>query len=379
MKPYKHQERFLKENPDKALLAWEGNTGKTLAGSEWLKLSNRDENPLIVVPKRIKNKWKEATKGLNARILTKEEFKKTDVGHPSAFVFDEAHFAASPLFTRGRSQLTTRTYELIKANPNMPVLLLTATPISSTPWNLHTLLCFRGVYIDWKKWRAEFFDLVRLPYLPRPAYMPKPDWRIKIRPYLIKYASIVLMSDVMELPPITEEKVNLRQYDFDQTQWESSAAFVARHRHEQTHKAQTILELSEEYRKVIVVAHFREQIFELEKQLSRSRQIYVLHGGIDDQEAIIKQANEDDECFFIVQASIGVGFDAPSFNVMIFASMSYSYTNFRQMKWRVTRGNKIQPKQYYYLLAGKCDRAILKQVEKGKTFDPKYFNYYEAA
>lgn len=377
MRLFLHQQRFLNENPDKAILGWEMGTGKTLAAVEWLR--SRQDNAIVVTEKRIKQKWKDALGDIKACVLTKEEFKKADiVGRPTAFVFDEAHNASAPLFTKGRSQIAERTYNLIKANPKMPVLLLTATIIRSNPANLHTLLCYIGVYIDWKVWRNEFYDLMRLPYLPRPAYMPKKDWRTLIRPYLRKYAHIALMSDCVDLPPITEEIVTLPSEFFNQKEWSGSSAFVAQHRFEQLGKGKKILEIAEGYRKVVVVAHYREQIFELEKELSKHRQTYVLHGGIDDQEAVIKQAQDDEECFFIIQASIGSGFDLDTFAVMIFASMSYSYVSFVQMKGRIMRIHALKPVKYIYLQAGKCDRGIYKQIQLGKDFDPKYFDYHAA-
>ncbi len=372
MKLYKHQEDFIKENPNKALLAWEINTGKTLAGVEWLR--KRPGNAIVVCPKRVKNKWRTALDDVHARVLTKEEFKKTNVGRPVAIVFDEAHFAGSGLFKKGRSQISTAMYNLVRENPDMGVLLLTATPICSNPANLHTLLTYIGHFIPWKEWREEFYDLQRLPYLPRPAYMPKPDWRILIRKYLTKYAHIALMSDCIDLPMMSEEVIPAKSSPLKKNpEWEPMAAFVAEHRHEQEQKISVIRELGGEYRKVMIVAHFREQIEQLSKELSKDRKVYVLHGGIDDQEKVIEEAEQDDECYFICQAAIGVGFDAPSFNVMIFASMSYSYVNFVQMKGRITRGDKIKPKKFYYIHGGRCDKQIYKQILLGKQFDPASF------
>ena len=151
MELYKHQKDFLEKNPDKALCAMEGNTGKTLIGVEWLRL--RQGNAIVIVPKRLKRKWKTALGDIQSSIYSKEEWKKTDIKNPSGLLIDECHHHNSPAFTKQRSQLTTKTYNFIKDNPEMPVLLLTATPISSNPANLHTLLSFIGVHIPWKEWR----------------------------------------------------------------------------------------------------------------------------------------------------------------------------------------------------------------------------------
>ncbi len=373
MQLYPHQQAFIDKNLTKALICFEAGCGKTLTAVEWLK--PYQQNALIVVPKRIVQKWKNDLGNVKATVVTKEQFKKLDFKNPSALVLDEAHFASAPLFTKGRSQIATKVYNFIKDNPDMPVLLLTATPISSNPANLHTLLCYIGVYIPWEKWRDHFYVKEKRPYLPYPAWLPRSDWRKRIQPVLLKHAHIALMSDCVDyLPPITEEVVAVKSTPFTANkEWEPMKAFVKEHRAEQISKGDVIRETGREYRKVVIVAHFREQIDQLYKDLSKDKKTYVLHGGIKDQEQVIKDAQEDDECYFILQYSIGAGFDLDTFSVMIFASQGYSYTSLVQMKARIRRIHALKPVKYIYLRAGRCDKAIAKQLELGKDFDVTEF------
>ena len=375
MRLYKHQKEFLDKNPDRALICFDTGVGKTLTAVEWLR--SRQNNALVVVPKRIKKKWQKELGDVKATVVTKEEFKKLDFKNPSALVLDEAHFASAPLFTKQRSQIATRVYNFIKTNPDMPVLLLTATPISSTPANLHSLLCYIGEYYDWKSWREEFYELKKLPYLPYPAWLPKSNWRKNIQKYLVKHAHIALMKDCVDyLPPVTEEVIKLPPKKFiAQSEWEPMKAFVEEHRFEQLDKPKVIREIGEGYSKVVVVAHFREQIEQLYKELSKDKQTYVLHGGIKDQEEVIKQAQEDSECYLIVQASIGAGFDLDTFAVMIFASQGYSYVSNIQMRGRIRRIHALKPIKYISIQAGRCDKSVAKQLELGKDFDPNHFTY----
>ena len=118
------------------------------------------------------------------------------------------------------------------------------------------------------------------------------------------------------------------------------------------------------------MAYYREQIAELEKALSKDRETFAIHGGIKDQEAVIKKAAESDECYFIVQAGIGAGFDADTFSCVVFASMSYAVRDYVQMKFRVRRIHNLHPVKYYYLIGGHCDRAVLHNIELGKDFIP---------
>ncbi len=372
LKPLKHQEKFQKNYTGSRLLVHEGGTGKTVCACLWLK-DGRDGDALVVCPKRVVKKWEQELSkwGTKATVVSKETFKKMSIQRWTALVIDEADEFASPLFTPQRSQLSTAMYNFVKKCPETPRLLLTATPIRSSPWNLHTLLCLMGKYIDFKKWREYFFVYEKRPYVPRMAWFPKKNWRTDVRVVLEKYADIVLLSDcVGELPPITEEVISVKNPVFVNEEWEGSKAFFEEHKHEQKLKSKEVINIGKEYRKILVVAHYREQCEQLQKELSKDRETFMIMGGIKDQEAIIKQAQDSDECYFIVQASLGAGFDLNTFSCGIFASMSYSVRDLVQMKYRLRRIHDLHPVKFIYLLGGRCDRAVKKQIDLGKSFIP---------
>lgn len=335
-------------------------TGKTLPASIW---GSKREPCIVVCPKQLKKSWqKEAP---YAVVMTKEEFKKSPPLTASSLIIDEAHTFASPLFTRGRSQLSTAMYEFVKANPDMDVLLLTATPIRNDPSSLHTLLCFIGVFIPWKVWRSEFYELRYMPYLPRPAYFPVSDWRQKIKKYLEKYADIVSLQDVVDyLPPVTIEVVDVKSA-------KSKVPFekwTDEHLHEQSEKAKFIKGLG--YRKIIIVVHYTAQIDELEKALKNERPVFVLDGRSKDPAKVIKEAQESEECYFIVQAKMGVGFDGWMFGAMVFASMDHSVVNHTQMFGRLRHLKHLKPLMYYYLIGGRWDKRIYESIKAGEDFNP---------
>jgi superfamily II DNA or RNA helicase len=149
-----------------------------------------------------------------------------------------------------------------------------------------------------------------------------------------------------------------------------TALFVAEHQHEQKNKVKTILEIGKEYRKVLVVAHYVAQVEELAKELSKDRETFMVHGSVKDQEEILKKANEVDECYLVIQASLGAGFDADSFSCVVFASMSYRVRDFVQMKYRVRRIHNLHPVEYNYLIGGRCDKAVKKVIDMGRDFVP---------
>ena len=368
-KLYPHQQRFMERNPDKAILAWDTGTGKSHVAQYWLKLRD-EENALVVCPKQVLGDWKRRTK---ATVLTKEQFVKLCrmARAPSALVIDECDEFGSALFAKGRSMRTKAMYEFIRANPHMPVLGLTATPVRSHPANLHTLLCFVGMYYPWGKWRDHFYSLEMRPYLPRPAYLPRSDWRIRIRPFIEKHCDIALLKDiVVNVPEELHEVVNVKTPEIESYDPDPMRRFVEEHRAEQRLKAKDVQRIAKGYSKAFVVVHYREQIEQLAEELAKERQVYVLDGSVKDQDAVIHAANEDRECYFIVQASIGAGFDADSFSCMIFASMSYKVRDLVQMRARIKRIHNLHPVHYYYLIGGKRDKAIYDTLEKGQDFVP---------
>jgi hypothetical protein len=69
-----HQKKFIDENPDYALLAWEMRVGKQLPACLWSNHPKRNKNPIIVCLKQNKSDWKKDAP--HATVYTKEEIKK---------------------------------------------------------------------------------------------------------------------------------------------------------------------------------------------------------------------------------------------------------------------------------------------------------------
>lgn len=368
-----HQQPYAKNAPDRVFLVWETGTGKTYSAIAWLK-DTRDSDALILCPNRVVKKWKQALKDFDtkATVLSPNEFKKTPHRVYSAIVIDEADEYASPLFlAKLRSQRTEHLYYLLKENPNTPRMLLTATPIRSSPANLHTLLSFFGVYTPWAKWQQEFYTLTSRPYLAGKAWLPQSDWREKLKPYLQEHCHILNLRDIVTEPSVTETIHTVKTPLFHHTSWEPAKRFFDEHQHEQTNKIKTILEISRGHRKVFIVAQYKEQLRNLHKELSKHRETILVDGDTKEQEERLLYANNDtDECFLIVQASLGAGFDADTFRTVIFASQSYSVRDFIQMKGRLRRIHNLHDVDIHYIHGGRCDKAVYSNIQQGKTFVP---------
>ncbi len=377
--PYAHQKKFIERNKNRDLLVWEGGLGKTFAGSLWLN-KRKHLKALVVCPKAIIGKWQRDLKedGAIADVCSRDEIKKIDLHQYEALILDECHDHASEIFGKGRSQRTTVLYNYVRNNPNAHILLLTATPVRSTPWNIHTLAVYLGVYWDPKKFREEFFHLTDI--YGRLHYEKNKDWRIKIRPYIESIADIKLMADVIDVPLQHEQIVEVKWSKEQEKKLggqylEPSAEWHARHRAENgKEKFRELQKITDKYRKVLVVCYYTEQIKQYAEWIGEDRQVFVLNGQTKNQDEVIQQAQESDDCVFLVQASMGSGFDADKFSVVVFASMSFRYIDYAQMKFRVKRIHNLHENTFIYLIGGKCDNAVYDTILAGKDFDPvEYF------
>lgn len=371
MELFLHQKAFLKKNPDRGLLLHETGLGKTVTAIEWLKL-RQDRKALVLCPKAVVKKWKaELVKwGGKADVITRDEIKKKDISSYRAIVADELQDYVSPLFTKQRSQRATALYMHLKNHPDTHLLGCSATIIRSTPWNLHSLYCFLGKFWPVKKFQDEFFRLTDL--YGRYHYEPVKDWRIKIRPYLEAVADIVLMENCVDVPTQTHTAIKIPNKKYVPDKYlEPSAQWHAMHRHEQSEeKWKKLKELIDGYQKIAIVVYYIEQIEDYVKRLGNDREVYVIHGGIKDQEEVIKKAQASKDCVFICQSSLGVGFDLDTFSVMVFASQGYSYVSYVQMCGRIKRVHNLHKNQFYYLLGGPADTAVYKAMEEHSDFDP---------
>lgn len=373
MKLYAHQQRFIDRNPDRALLVWETGTGKTVAACEWLKRRSRLP-ALVVCPKAIVEKWKKDLKtwGAKADVVSRDQFKKQNLTKYGAIVIDEAQDFASPLFDTGRSQRSVTMYNFIKSHPGAHVLCLTATPIRSTPWNIHTLGIYVGHFWPVLPFKNQFFYLTNK--FGRYHYEKRPHWQRMIRPNVEEIADVVLMADCVDVP-VQHHQVKRIAWTKEQEaslkkgEPEPSREWYERHRAEQGDaKFKELETILNGYRKVIIVCHYLSQIEDYRKRIT-DREVFVLNGSTPNQDEVIQGAREADDCVFLIQASMGAGFDAAEFSVVVFASMSFKYVDYVQMKGRVKRINNLHENLFIHLIGGKCDQAVYDTIQENRDFD----------
>lgn len=389
MKLRDYQQSFIDDNKDKDFLAFETGTGKTLCALMWMsKRPNYDH--LIVVPKNIKGKWAKDVKeykNITCNIVTKEEFKKMskeDLAIHGSIVVDEADYFGSPLFMKGRSQLAEHLYNFIKDN-DPSILLLTATPFRSSPHTIHSLLTYIGEAPPWKDWQRGCYELKYPPYLPTPAWMPKKNWRKIALTYALPRMRVAKLSDIAEVPTQHEEEVSIPTPKLDPLSIVADNATAEWHEYARAENGKEKLDWIKEYirgrSKVVIVCRYKSQIEMYAKELSKITEVFVLTGETKKPDEEIEQAKEAFECVFLVQASIGAGFQLAedktkpgnekyyNFSHMIFASLSFSHRDYIQMKGRILRGDSLQENWYTHLIGGAKDRSVYDRIMKAEDFN----------
>lgn len=373
MKLRPHQQRLKDEDPDHALLVHEMRTGKSLIGKNWVESKRRNKNPIVVCLKQNKKDWVDLCP--SATVYTKEEFKKhwKSIIKPTCILVDEAHNFAAPLYiARKRSALAESLFNFIKVNEGVHVMLLTATPLTNDPASLHTLLTYIGKYIDWKQYQRQFYNLEHKPFLAYPAWFPKKDWRKHANHLLKKYADIVSLADCVDsLPPESHEVVKVKGCKYEYAE-DEERHWTKDHIGEQCNKLKEIRRIGSGYRKVILVCHYTSQIDELSKKLEKDRPVFVLDGRTKDPSKVKEEAQKSSDCYFIVQAKMGFGWNGYMFGCMVFASIGHRVIDWEQMLGRLDSVDNPVPKMYYILIANgnSWDYKIYNSVKNGYDFTP---------
>lgn len=345
----------------------------------------------LVCPKKLKTQWEEelVKNGIkNVIVYTKEEVKKIDLSIFNGMICDEAHWCASGLYKPHiTSALTLKLIDWARCNEDSPVLLATATPVSSSPANLHTLLALTGRFVPIEKWTNTFYEEGtrfmkkigkdgKVKRIQIKTFEPKENWRELLAPWKEKYCHNLKLSDIIDFPPQTHTVVEVKLKDETKAKIKEiaslnpSADWHAKHILAQfDEKLEKIKELSDGVDKVIIVCQRKEQIRFYEEQLSKEHQVVVLDGDTKDQGDAIKKAQEMTEGFFILQADSGEGFAGHTFSLMIFASMSWRFTSYAQSIGRTQHLQKRTANDYVYLLACEQDKSVYSTLMSGKDFD----------
>lgn len=387
---YPHQQAIVDQNPHRHLLAHGTGTGKTITS---ITLANKNcETCLVVCPKINREMWKRETRkykdGCKFTVVSKEEFRR-DVHHIGKFdgvIIDEAHF-----FAGHTSKLHKAMHWYFKTYDTKYRWLCTATPYLSTPMNIYALRKLLGYPLNYLKFKKDFFYEIQIGHRLVPK--AKSGMEEELAKLVKEVGSTVdidsIVDDVPEQNFITEyieltdeQKEGIA--DLDDTnfisRWTKTHAIengilysdgYTKDREFESNKTERILELVGQQKKTIIFCRYTAQIEYLERKIGLAhpgKRVYTLTGGTKRRDELILEAEKVDSCVLIIQAQISAGYELPSFPVVIFASLSFSYVDYKQACGRVLRINKLKENTFYHLVAKGVDKDVYDAIKRKEDF-----------
>jgi len=390
----KHQQDFVVKDIKKSLLVWGTGTGKSLASIAWAFYKKEGEPILVICPKYLIKKWeKEFFKSLDnnpmltelmkiefandrIKIISKETFRR-DWDKLKGFqtvIIDEAHY-----FSGVKSQMSKNLLKYIKKHNTQNILGLTATPFLSSPMNIYTLgkiLGKSGYEWSYPYFQQKYFNFV--PMGMRMIPVMKKGIKDVIAKKVGEIASVVNMQDCVDIP----EENNVVEY-FEMTNKQKAAIKNLQEpmhitRWTKTHqicggylkgddynpdqevesdKLKRVLEIAAENQKSIIVSRYRGEIDMIAQEIVNSqdpelmkKKVFIINGDIEDKQAVLDEANKSTDCVLLVSAACSEGWEASTFDTMVFYSYDFSLKNYIQMKGRIQRINAIQKCNYISLV-----------------------------
>lgn len=402
MELYDHQKKFLEWNPNKCLLCWDTGTGKTLASIFWANIKNGDT--LFICPKALVANWQRNLDKfckVKCEVISKEQFKlnlkKLDMY--SSIVVDESHYFAGQVSDLSKSLTAYIRYYRVKN-----VLLLTATPYRSSPWDIYVLARHLGYDWNYIMFQDKFFEEV---WIGRGGFTFRTKeqggtvkgkrvirMREGIKDDIVKLvAKIGSIVDINECADIPEQVSETEVFEPTKDQIQKKAdnydaspivRYTRYHEIEngvlvsdgyspnltniECLKNERIRELCLDNHKIIIVCRYNLQIDALKELLKDINDVYVIRGDVKDRDNVVQTVEKADKAIVLIQAACSEGYELPSFPLMVFASMDYSYVNYKQMRGRILRLNKLKKNVYLHLVTKGIDTAVYNAIMKKQDF-----------
>lgn len=409
IKLYKHQQRFLDKTPAKSLLCWDTGTGKTLTALEWSKkriewnLKNWDV--LVICPKSLKENWRrEVAKFLQDNrggqtptftIFSKEEFRKDweTLNSYNTIIVDEAHY-----FAGIKSQMSKNLFKYLQKHDVGNILLLSATPYMSTPWNIYTLARHLGYKWNYPIFSFKYFENQYVGRGRRMVPMVKPGIEKDMAKLVKEIGDIVRLDECVDVPDqvfVNEHFTLLEIQKKEMKEIQEVNPIVRFTRYHQiengtlksdgftenkfidTEKNDRILDLAKEHDKIAVICRYNLQIDALYALLraKQDKEVLIIRGNVKDRDAVIRQVELLPKAIILIQADCSEGYELPSIGTIVFASLSFSYKNYKQIIGRFLRINKIKKNVYIHLITqGGVDEAVFESIMNKQNFDIEIYS-----
>ena len=386
-----HQQKTVNEAPDKYGLWFRQRVGKTATA---IKLADtRARNCLIISPKSVKKNWVREVNNWKASdcvfyVVSKEDVRLGKI--PSgceAIIVDEAHMA----FGNYQSKTYKALERYIKTNDCKYVWLLTGTPMTATNWSIYSYGKLLGKDWNWMQWRNHFNVPIKMGN--RIIWQPKKGMEKELQETLKKIGTVIDLKDIADIADDEDifeyfclnaaQKAAIK-LSFDpmpiirytrQHQIESGSLKGDEYnetKYYECDKDKRIKELVEQNDKTIIVTRYLANLNKYEQQLIPTGKRIFKISGQEKRTAseIATEAEECDNCVVIIQSDTVAGYNLQSFSLVIFASMSYSFVNYDQVRFRTKNMDKSTGCTYVHLLTDgdSIDQAIYDSIKNKQNF-----------
>lgn len=382
------------------------NSGKTLTS---IKLADQDDNGnvLVICPKSLKVQWgeelkKHAKNHERYDVLTKEEFRSKFVfrkvrkrtvieGYSlrkyNCIIVDEIHNFS------GNSKLNKALKYYIKKEKVKYVYGLTATPFTSSPWQVYELAMIFGRQINYYEFKTKYFQDVRMG--PRVIPQIRPNMETELARLVQRIGDVVKMEDCFDVP---EQIFQVEHFELTADQKRAidniddvvpSARWTKIHQicggtlkrqysdneFFKTEKMDRIVQLIGEHKKIAIICRYKLEIEMIKKKIN-GKNVFVISGDNEDRAGTVKAIEVSESCVAIIQGACSEGYELPSIPFTVFYSYDFSYKNYKQIKGRFLRANKLKKNVYLSLVVrGTIDEDIFKTVTiKKQRFDTTIYD-----
>lgn len=381
---------------------WENECDKMRAGGINVKITS-----MIIPPSKLDT----LTDGhAYPTVMSKEEFRRDylnseKMGFFNTIIVDEAEtcLGVTPTTRQRKKVIIPKASQLFEALqylnlvPHDRLYLCTATITRSpmTVWAAGTLL---GKKWDWFKWRETFY--VKLPMPGRDVWTPKKDDATKDRlAKAVRNIGFVgrledwfdvpeqtYKDDYVALTPAQEAHIKRIKLEYPDPivalgkRLQVENGTLAGNEFEDAYnfpnkKIDRILHYAEEFPRMIVWAKYTEQINHIYNELKKKGyNVETLTGATKDRATLFTRLKTSPEAILIAQAQICAGWEWKECPVMIFASRTYSISDYEQALGRIQRTDNIKKNLYINLIVkGGVDEAVHKTLSDKKDFSERVY------
>lgn len=384
IKLFNHQQKLVDEDPTRCLIAWGTGGGKSLGCLALARGRTLVVTKKVVRDDRVWERENERSFRRDLTVISKEDFRR-DHETLDAFetvIFDEAHSVcgATPAVQWVKRQPVPKVSQLFEATvaylartcPKR-LYMATATPMRS-PMAVWAMARILGRDVDFFSHRAQYYSKLPVP--------GREIWKVRTDPTSVKMLADMVRGlgyvgrledwfDVPEqthrvetLPLTAEQKKRLRELPVEFSvpltlvqKWDQVENGVLNsdgYSEPETFpnaKVERIVELAEEFPKLLVFAKYTLQVDMIADALIKAGVLaYKLTGATQDRGALLELARTSLRCAVVAQSQISDGYSLPDFPCVVFASLSGSLVDLEQGQGRVQRADNIKKNLYVYLV-----------------------------